>query len=980
MKLHLVMALAIVSSIAARDAFSQTFDKTSGDHFWNDDDNWGPTPPQSFPNDATDVVIIQAVTADLTIDLGQAITVGSILVEKATTGTGLDTTIVGSVSNTLKIEGGSVSIENGSFTTPSTLGTGATIIAAPVVLTSGFTVTQRDNDELRFNQPISGIGNLTIRRDLAGAGIGDGVVVLSVANTYTGGATNVTGLGNDNFTVVRLGHVDAIPATSNLFLTNGGILDLAAGDFTRPIGVSAGEIQFSDTGRNGWGAVGADRKVILGGTDAAPAPVLFSVAKFNQLALGSNTSTATVNFRNPLSLDTSGDKVFRSYDGSAAIDGVVSGIISGIGNLSKQGDGILSLTAANTYSGTTKIQGGVLRIDPNGALGTGNLQLGNGAVLGIGTDMFGTVADGIDFSRNLGTGAGAIRMNDLQTGNNAANSGFAAFGADRVVQLSVGGVSGAMVTWASGNFFQVPPPAPPTPDFSRYFILSADTADGTLEFKNPINLNGAARTVVTKNGTANIDAKLSGVLSGTGASGLIKDNPGTLEVSAANTYAGATRLNQGVLLLTNLESIPGGILVGSTGGNIEFAATNVNNIGVLGLGQGDFTRNLGTGTGQVQFIGHGGWAAYGANRVVNLGGGSPQMVTWGVGSFVPFLATNPTTMVSEPGALRLGAVGADATVDFQNPIDLNGGARTVSAGAGSAAISGVLSGAISGAGGSLIKVGSGTLSVTAANTYDGGTTVSVGRLLVNNTTGSGVGSGDVTVSAFATLGGTGFIGTLADTANVTVSPGAHIAPGSAATVQVAGELSVVGNVSFADPTTVFDIELGSVSSFDKLTVDGTAGINGVLNVTLLGGYTPVGGESYQILSATGGVTGTFASVLTPTVTGIDWEVAYNATNVILTAAAAGVPGDYNGNDVVDAADYVLWRSDFEPLTNEVTGVTPNTTTPEDYDAWRERFGDPNPGSGSGLGDNQAVPEPTTFVSLAIAALVLAHARRSKATR
>jgi autotransporter-associated beta strand protein len=61
-----------------------------------------------------------------------------------------------------------------------------------------------------------------------------------------------------------------------------------------------------------------------------------------------------------------------------------------------------------------------------------------------------------------------------------------------------------------------------------------------------------------------------------------------------------------------------------------------------------------------------------------------------------------------------------------------------------------------GAGGSLTKIGSGTLDLTGANTYTGGTTVNSGTLLVNNSTGSGTGSGAVQVAG-GTLGGNGKI-------------------------------------------------------------------------------------------------------------------------------------------------------------------------------------------------------------------------------
>jgi hypothetical protein len=82
------------------------------------------------------------------------------------------------------------------------------------------------------------------------------------------------------------------------------------------------------------------------------------------------------------------------------------------------------------------------------------------------------------------------------------------------------------------------------------------------------------------------------------------------------------------------------------------------------------------------------------------------------------------------------------------------------------------------------------------------------------------------------------------------------------------------------------------------------------------------------------------------------------------AAPPGVPGDYNSNGVVDAADYVVWRqhlgTSFQ-LPNEVSGVTPGSVTQEDYNAWRARFGNTS-GAGSGL-SSSSVPEPGAFVVL-----------------
>jgi hypothetical protein len=75
----------------------------------------------------------------------------------------------------------------------------------------------------------------------------------------------------------------------------------------------------------------------------------------------------------------------------------------------------------------------------------------------------------------------------------------------------------------------------------------------------------------------------------------------------------------------------------------------------------------------------------------------------------------------------------------------------------------------------------------------------------------------------------------------------------------------------------------------------------------------------------------------------------------LTLARAGLPGDYNANGTVDAADYVLWRNGGA-LENEVE--TPGMNTPEDYNAWRARFGN-TAGGGSQLAAAATVPEPAT---------------------
>ena len=87
------------------------------------------------------------------------------------------------------------------------------------------------------------------------------------------------------------------------------------------------------------------------------------------------------------------------------------------------------------------------------------------------------------------------------------------------------------------------------------------------------------------------------------------------------------------------------------------------------------------------------------------------------------------------------------------------------------------------------------------------------------------------------------------------------------------------------------------------------------------------------------------------------------TTNIVTILTAALPGDYNGDGTVDAADYVVWRK--------------NDGTQSGYDNWRANFG-LTAGSGSGASANAAVPEPSTLIVLVVALIgcFIANARQS----
>jgi autotransporter-associated beta strand protein len=902
---------AIGLTVFASLASSQTFEPTSGTHAWNDNNNWGPAPPQPFPNAVGAAAVLPSPTGLLTIDLGQPITLGALTFNKSTT-INAPTVIAGSDTNTLTFAGGGTITTTASFAD----GSGPSEISAPIVFDGTLTLTHGDDGILRLSKGVSGAGNIAINRDTNGTGF----VAFNAANTYSG-TTTVTGNGGTNVLVLRLNEANALPGgidvtggTGNLVLSNSAILGLGSTDFKRSYGTGADQFQFVTPANSGFAAYDATRVVNIGG---ASAPVAWAGLSLGTLTFGAESATGTIDFQNPIDLGNA-NRTIRALDGSVGIEGRITGSITSTGaaNLTKAGAGTLSLAAANSYTGNTIVNGGVLLLEHAEALpATTNVTLSGGGILGLGLG---------DYATTLGTGAGQVQFT-------TGNGGFAAFGGTRAITLN----DGAQLVWGTGNFVGA----------TSNFILSDEGADGTIVVTNAIDLNGTDHIFAGRNGSAAIDSQISGVISGEG--GLIKTQAGTLNLSAANTYTGDTEFRNGVLLLTDANSIPGGINGASTG-NIKITG------GSVGLGHGDFTAPIGSGPGQISFDPEkdAEFAAYGSDRVVNFGGAAATL-TWGADGFWPT-------------RLLLSAQGSDGTVILQNPIDLNGAQRTLGARRGDSEIDGLVSGVISGAGGVLLPQSiNGTLAFSAENTYDGGTNIDAGRLLVNNTTGSGVGTGDVVVTSGGTLGGIGFVGTGADPSNVTLGAGAHLAPGV-----TTGILTISGNVTW-DSAAFFDIQIAGLSpgtQYDQLSINGAATVGGTLNVELLDGFTNVAGTTFDILSATGGVTGEFTSI--SSIGDISWRAIYGANSISLVSTFGA---DFNEDGAVDAADLAIWQGGYgtETGATKLDGDSDNDGDVDgrDFLAWQRQLTSVSPSSAV------AVPEPSTWVLFGLASALLSTGRR-----
>ena len=629
---------------------------------------------------------------------------------------------------------------------------------------------------------------------------GAGTVILNGTNSYSG-ATNVSA------GILRLSSAGALSANSNLVLSGNAILELAAGNLTSAVGTGAGQVQW--TGNAGFGALGATRIVNLGGAGAtltwAGTPGF--IGDGQNLLFSSTTSTGTLDFRNALDLNGAA-RTLQINNGTAATDAILNGVISN-GSLVYSGAGTASVNAANTYTGSTTLNGAPILVNAigngggNGAFGAATSDAAN-LVFNSNTSTLTYGGAGESTDRNFTIGAAASQASIFANGSGALVWNGAPSIASGAKTLLLRGTNVAANTFAGvltdgGGTLSLT-----KADAGTWRLTGANTytgptsvTGGTLEFDNLANggvanalgrsSNAAANLLLNNSGlryvgssAASTDRNFTGTTaprlesSGTGSltwngtltptnaltftlggtstannlfagaltdfntagaarTGLIKSGAGAWALSGLNIHTGDTRIDAGLLRVDSAAALSGGLASDgvTTGSLLNF------NGGVLGLtaASGDFNRAVSATQfrNNVRWQGSGGFAAFGGDRAVNLGGvGAP--LTWGAGGFVP-----------TGQSLNFGFATADSTIDFRNDIGLGNAARTVLTNDGSAAVDAILSGVLSGIGGGLTKTGTGRLALTNANTYTGTTTISAGVLQIGTggTTGT-LGTGNVT--------------------------------------------------------------------------------------------------------------------------------------------------------------------------------------------------------------------------------------------
>jgi autotransporter-associated beta strand protein len=416
--------------------------------------------------------------------------------------------------------------------------------------------------------------------------------------------------------------------------------------------------------------------IVTGGSAIADGGSLV-VGSAGLVQMGASETVGVLSGQGAVSLGTSTLTV------SGAVSSVFEGVLTGSGSLVQAGNGTLTLTAANQMTGGVRLLSGSLLVGHDQALGNGVFELGGG---------------------RLGTDTGAARS----VGNTMRWSGDFALG-----QLSGGGV---------------------------------------LHLGGGVTLTG--HRSVTVDGTA----RLGGVVSDAGGGfGLTKLGQGALTLGQMGDFSGGVTLAAGTLRLGNDQALGSGALVFAGGrltadGALARSFTNaVNWTGNAILGDADFSGGLTLAGGGLLS----GNRVFTVNSAVSLSGslddggngygfsklGTGTLALRGVNQYTGTTDVSAGVLLLEGGAaiadtgrVQVAALGTLQLGTSETIGDFSG-SGTVQLGANVLTVSGsgstVFQGQISGAGG-LVRTGTGTLVLTQANSFEGGTTLLGGALKIGH--------------------------------------------------------------------------------------------------------------------------------------------------------------------------------------------------------------------------------------------------------
>jgi len=420
----------------------------------------------------------------------------------------------------------------------------------------------------------------------------------------------------------------------------------------------------------------------------------------------------------PIVLDTGGDNGTFNTAGYAV---TLSGAISGPGNLVKIGGGtlVLAATSTYTYTGSTAVNAGVLSL-------TGSLN--NSSALAVGGGTFGYAPTAHGGSGNSQAVAGltvnvGVSTVNASAGNTLAlgpmtrytggvvdfNSGTTG-GTITTTQPNANGILGPWATYGSGTSMS-------------YAAASGGSAPYTIAaYTGGTSITSGAAGLTDTTGT------VSYALSSTGGALAAAANVNTLQFTGSGGTITASTANS--LTLNGIMNVGSGTAA-IAGGNLVIGSTRE----LVLTGPGNMTigaaiQDNASGASALTMAGGGMLALSGSNTYSGstfLSGG-----TLALGNSA---ALRESTLDTSGGgivsfgsltAATLGGLAGPGTLSLTNTASA---AVAISVGNNNAGttFSGILQGA-----GSLIKIGSGTLTLSGGNTYTGGTTVASGTLVAEN--------------------------------------------------------------------------------------------------------------------------------------------------------------------------------------------------------------------------------------------------------
>ncbi len=647
-------------------------------------------------------------------------------------------TVLLSGSGTLGSTTGAVTVTGGTFD----IG-GLTRTNGAISISSG-TITNGTLEGTSFASTNGG----TIGAVLTGSGAlaksGTGTLTLSGANNYTGATTVSAGALNVQ-NAAGLGD-----AASGVTVSSGAALELQGS-----ITIASESLGLSGTGISTGGAL----RNISGNNTYGGTITNTAAARIN-----SDSGTLTLSG----GINATNQAITFGGAGNIVISGAITNSTAG---LTKDGAGTLALSGANTYTGTTTISTGVMRLDTATTLQSSTVAINADNGLAFGTGITAATIGGLSGANALAlTNADASAVT-LTVGNNNANTSYsgALSGGGSLTKIGTGTLTlstaatytggttikngmvtmnttgvlgtntvtlegGSLKSGADGVAIDMPVYVGAS-QTGNVITPNRMTWSGAVSGSGTLNV--AVTTTVTRFDLQNTWTNFSGNLNFTGSGGIrLIDNGGTFDPNSFRnlalnlagsvslnpvTYSGGGTILIGSLASTNTSSALGGGSAGRATYSVGGLNTSTTFAGSI-AGNSALTK---TGTGTLTLSGTNN--TYTGATTISAG----TLALSGSGS----LASTTTMAVSSGATFDVGGRSQEiAGLSGAGSVTNASGILTVN-NTNSSTFSGALSGA-----GSLTKAGSGTLILSGNNAYSGGTLVSAGKLRLDRTTAAGTGT------------------------------------------------------------------------------------------------------------------------------------------------------------------------------------------------------------------------------------------------